>query len=603
MTDGSTSADNCQCLAGYSRDEFSESLCSPCMKGKFKALIGPEACEDCPEHSTSLLDASSHVSQCICSPEYYAVLRMGRLECVPCAVNSRTDPANEPVGDVSSCLCVEGFFLGTISCEPCPAGTYKDYLGQSTSCSSCAVGATSQEASTSYLNCSCPFGFKRNADSSCTMCNAGKYLQGNECLECPSNSYSQSGSEGPASCTCRAKFYRATQELCQACPDFSTSLDGSLSIAHCQCNAGFYAIRGQDQQTLTCEACPLGSLSPAQSDDPLDCSCYAGWSSAVDGRSCQACEPGKYKPSQGRGSCSTCPPNSYSEGSANTACELCTMETEADVSSTSAEDCRCPANHYGSRFTGCALCPPFSRDETGTAAESSDCQCQPGYQGILTDQMLGCVRCSTGKYKDWWGNDACIDCGQHETSPQAATSVSNCLCIAGYVKVGNVCSECSEGTIKPGVGNGPECSRCPENSVKRSSLVWSGAEAHVCECKLGYSGPDIHQHMILGETALPCLPCAAGTYKADTGPHPCSECPLGSISPAGSDDRLVCGSTRSFVFVTECLADMLSPSCVRRIANAMWARLGPMEKSAHHVSLERSKIHSEVALANVYPAL
>lgn len=474
---GATNSTDCKCQPGYLHSrQHSGALCSPCEKGKYKSWIGDQACQDCPEHSTSGLEGRTHVRHCTCSPDRYGLVFNGGLECLECPLNSRTHPFLEPAGDRSDCLCEPGFFFGATSCQPCPPGTYKDHLGQATACDSCPAGATSREASTSHMNCSCPFGFQRNTDRSCSMCLSGKYLQAGDCLDCPRNSNSKSGSEGSESCACRENFFKTTQGECSACPANSISPDGSLAVADCRCNAGYYAQRRQTTQALICKLCPHGSSSPSGSENMLNCSCEAGYAQTVDGGSCLACEAGTYKQEEGQGSCSTCPANTYSEGSANTACSLCPMGTESDMASTSAESCICPINQYGTRFVGCQLCPPHSREETGRATQSSDCECQPGYSGLVLDQVLECVRCSSGKYKQFWGNDICSECGQHETSPQASTSVSNCLCIPGYIKTHDGCLPCPPNTIKPGLGDGTECSSCPENSVKR-------AEAQICECR------------------------------------------------------------------------------------------------------------------------
>ena len=70
------------------------------------------------------------------------------------------------------------------------------------------------------------------------------------------------------------------------------------------------------------------------------------------------------------------------------------------------------------------------------------------------------------------------------------------------------------------------CNLCPELS---SSPAGSDAVSD-CTCNAGASGTD----------GGPCLPCAAGKYKSDTGSDACISCPANTNAPAGSDAESDC---------------------------------------------------------------
>ena len=116
---------------------YSGTDCSPCSPGFYKSTVGLQACDSCPENSTSLPGATS-ISQCIC-PFGYTGLQ----------------------GSVCS-VCPAGKYknvLGSSACEPCPLGSWSSTTGQSF-CALCPIGKyLDYSLSTSTRGCQpCPFG-------------------------------------------------------------------------------------------------------------------------------------------------------------------------------------------------------------------------------------------------------------------------------------------------------------------------------------------------------------------------------------------------------------------------------------------------------------
>jgi hypothetical protein len=176
------------------------------------------------------------------------------------------------------------------------------------------------------------------------------------------------------------------------------------------------------------------------------------------------------------------------------------------------------------------------------------------------------------------------------TSVVGATSIFNCSCISGYFGHERFCWRCSE---FPEIRNGTsgECRNfCPSGlglaSVNASGVVRSwGMGTHVCgginaSLRLMYKMWDkdrgVYQHIVVGREneyrlmtgvnqscngsivgglyslwgntsgpdgrQLECRRCPNGTYQkmADNGMHICEECPVDSVSPAGSSSISQC---------------------------------------------------------------
>ena len=144
----------------------------------------------------------------------------------------------------------------------------------------------------------------------CFTCFEGKYL-----VEITRSRYTYQNSE--------YQYYLHSE--CQDCvPGKYKSIPGSSSCVSCElgkysptsgatansncsfCEEGKYS---DTVDASVCKVCPLRKISPAGSDNVIDCLCDTGYT-ASDGGPCTACAVSTYKEAMGSAACTACPENS-----------------------------------------------------------------------------------------------------------------------------------------------------------------------------------------------------------------------------------------------------------------------------------------------------
>ena len=208
--EASTNISRCLCNVGYTRVEGENGAftCGACPAGTFKDLPGFGACIKCP------------------AGKYSAVIAASGNTCLFCPPGT-----SSPIGSESviNCICNKGFTASDGDgggCQACLPGTYKSFTG-SAACMQCFDNGTSPAASDSLEDCKCNKGFLGSLSctpcppgsykdiegaSACTPCEAGKYSSKeaaddeSSCLQCFSNSFSEKGSVSLNNCTCRRGF-------------------------------------------------------------------------------------------------------------------------------------------------------------------------------------------------------------------------------------------------------------------------------------------------------------------------------------------------------------------------------------------------------------
>jgi hypothetical protein len=232
---GSTAISDCVCSAGYTGLGGAQT-CTACEVSMYKDSTGPDACVNCPSHSTTFasesLDqlgepstASTAIQQCLCDPgyaggtlaspddtcsacpqgEYKAT--PGPSECLHCEAGATTSKTASM--HIADCQCQPGSFaLSENLCSGCPIGSFKDTLGPA-DCTSCPPDTTTRSSgSNSVSQCRCVPGSSgsiQSIDDRCTPCAEGSYkTQGgaDECTVCPVGSTSSPGSTQSAQCIC-----------------------------------------------------------------------------------------------------------------------------------------------------------------------------------------------------------------------------------------------------------------------------------------------------------------------------------------------------------------------------------------------------------------
>jgi hypothetical protein len=243
---GSSTAEDCICKAGFTWYP-SYMLCFECAGGKYKDVVGNQACTNCPRSSYSTTGSESceacptdgvclyslcdSSEQCGCKAGFYRLMDSAQLLCAPCPTGTTCTKGG--CGAADYCWpgvtpCDAGYTRPDGDggpCMPCAAGTFKvaDDLG---ACTPCPANSTSPSGSTTVDACTCNAGYTGGLMDACAACPAGTYKNvtgSGLCTKCSAGAYSASG-----------------RESCTRCSSNSVALsDGS---AFCVCAAGYGAV-------------------------------------------------------------------------------------------------------------------------------------------------------------------------------------------------------------------------------------------------------------------------------------------------------------------------------------------------------------------------
>jgi hypothetical protein len=233
-------------------------LCTECAAGKYSgsvAATSSSTCTSCPDGNPAL-PGSTAASDCLES-------------------------------------CAAGKTGTSGSCSRCPPGTYKRFPGAG-ACTDCSASSTSE------------------AGSSICQCNAGYFLQNNDCQLC------QAGTQFICFTGIKVQIltpfspgtYKLAQgnDLCTLCAaGKALATPGAKAASACvACTPGYYAQEGSS----TCVPCAAGKFS-----------------SLGEASSCSPCNAGTFSGNTGGTTCNACPTGRYSDMQAATTCKLCPTGT------------------------------------------------------------------------------------------------------------------------------------------------------------------------------------------------------------------------------------------------------------------------------------
>lgn len=579
---GSADLAACVCHAGYAGAPAEQRACTACPAAQYEA--GSE-CVGCSANSTSA-EASAAVTDCRCTAGFTgpdgqtcSACAAGKFKpllgpdaCTPCAADSHVLVPGSRSAD--ACECRAGFTRLGGGCRRCALGTYKGTLSDG-ACAQCPLHAnTSGTGSTLFSDCLCAAGHGFNG-TACNPCGPGRASPGGyaACSMCVAGKAAPAA--GSSACTeCASDSWQGApgQATCQACPGRARSAAGSTAQTDCRCDAGF---TGQDACSACvagkfkdvdgpgeCEGCEIGTTTSAAAAETAGACvlCLAEQYGVVDGgaATCASCEHPTtlVKPEGSTGTCqcqrgfggAECAPCSAGYYKNAVGMQECGRCEEGEVSGAAQALCTvCPADTFEAGREQCRGCPSNSR----SAARSHDaCTCDDGFP--LLDG--NCSACPPGAYES--GDEcvlcgantfsagvaavspaACLACPANSTSAAGATHALACLCVPGYTGT-SACVPCAEGAYKAAPGTAPcvecaagthwpaahrhrasnQCRACPGNST-------SGPAAHGvynCHCDAGFRRVDDA-----------CEHCRAGTYCAG-GLAGLRTCGPQSSSAAGS---------------------------------------------------------------------
>ena len=305
---------------------------------------------------------------------------------------------------------------------------------------------------------------------------------------------------------CLSRCARACRTACRCV--FASDIDASSPLFRpdlrfcAPCDANWYKPGNDSVDAIGyCEACETEA-----SADPGSawCDCVAGWA-GLNGFGCAQCSPGKYTGANGAAVCVDCEAGTYSAATAAQACVLCPAFSTSTPASLVVLNCRCAPGATGADGKACA-------------------QCAAGkHKAVVGDSA--CVECGPGSYAAA-GASACALCaaGAFSAAAGAVTAETCEACEAGRFSAvegatsESTCEACPSDTFSSALGavSGDTCQAC----AAKSGSPEASSSVLECVCNAGHTGPD----------GGGCGACVPGTYKDAPGAADCAACGAGFYS-------------------------------------------------------------------------
>jgi hypothetical protein len=316
---------SCECNPGYWGVNGGDT-CVPCYAGEYKPLKGPQDCSVCGNATYSTVFAAT-----------------SQTTCVGCPTNALSYKGSDALAD---CHCDAGYYtagMGTEgkNCVECAAGTYNEILGveacskctagkyspdlHSTSqqtcltceagwslegryqCEACPGNSTALRGSGFQTDCKCDPGYSGADGGTCMYCLPGQFKEeigsagctncplhtfspdiardlASDCIDCPNNAQSPSGSDALEDCKCRVGYTSAVANTngaaCLACS--LGQYKDAIGFAACSlCPVNTYVDTPTSPSLDSCIPCFDNSQSAAGSDALDDCLCLGGYERAA----------------------------------------------------------------------------------------------------------------------------------------------------------------------------------------------------------------------------------------------------------------------------------------------------------------------------------
>lgn len=576
----------------------------------------------CPNHETSL-PSSDDESDCRCDRGYYRdasnecvicpidqICPGGRYDDIQLALRNGLTEENElessrnvldfgndlmtiSTGTFSmdDVICLPGYFRTSKfdKCKLCPLHFFcpaQNFMPSLPNVVGCLHNEVTEDiGSTSNLDCKCAAGFKTGPlgdTMACLPCAIGERCSAGLVVEAQCHYLKRIPNEDHTKCVCDVGFGEYLLK-CEICP--AGSVKNYIGDLQCDyCSTDEYALNNTH-----CAPCPANSFSRPGS---IQCTCLDNYV-MIDGQ-CVLCPENHYfvknawvpvsalYPSGIGPACLACPLQSTSEYSA----DRVIGSTACSCSAGSIVHPRLPANLFLSNFT----------NATGV------------------NMHLTCQACQPNQYEN---EGACFNCPANSTSPEASTSISQCVCPAynetlstcwqqrvdyscGGVceKTLQSCTECEIGRFKPtfsDTGNTDECAVC---STSKYQELTGQTACIAC--------PQHEKHYLFGSANRSDCKCIAG-FERRTGNEFCSPCHHGQFKQTDVSDHLctLCdlGKFQEKENATACTSCNFATYTLERFANARLHELYGNDHTLHHhdhdllVDLINNTIHP-VLLSN-----
>ena len=548
---GTAGASAClPCAPGWRAPIQGAAVCEQCSPGTYASAAGAGACSACPAGAYALACATACVA---CPPE--TPTSTGAACVAPSAVNG----------------CPGGFFRSNASvCVGCPEGTY----------------CPANDANAPYL---CPPGTPPapRLSTNASACNAGasgawRAVAGDP-VPCPANTstYNLTGATSSAWCYPLRGYYGLPGATAQPCPYDAYCPPPARTFTPCPSTAPF---------------APMLSTSTANCTSTMRQPCrpgyYVSWD-ALSNAACQRCPNGSYCLGQVWPN-GTRVPSQTPYGSNVLACSNASSAWYTDAGAYAASMCRSQSLPSFS-----LKCPDGTIGPIGLNIVSQlQCRASPGFYALPS--TLAATDCPRGNYCPKYSTEPqpcvvasscddlstqisinpcdtlriavpgppCVSCST--TLPSGGYWATNCLacCNAGYYPSGDACiavnSTCTNaGYYRPAVPACAStllpCTACPAPLVAGAVSVASAAgvfDVAACRyaCPSGTCNPaaSVLNATSTGACALAppgyyavagvCAPCAAGTYRYESGGTACLACPANASATGAAQTLCVCAA-------------------------------------------------------------
>lgn len=181
------------------------------------------------------------------------------------------------------------------------------------------------------------------------------------------------------------------------------------------------------------------------------------------------------------------------------------------------------------------LCPPSS------SAEGSDCVCHAGFFRVGDE----CVLCTVNHFCPGGAQQQQLQCAPNSESITGATNSSMCLCASGYEALAcaeppcaneALCGACEADKYKAHASNVAHCEFCPHDHVRVSAHECSACPA----LTVSVAGECVAAAGAFMD-GLAARPCAPGSYQPLTNQTACTGCPADSFqSTSGATACAAC---------------------------------------------------------------
>ena len=324
-----------QCSPGFTGPD-STGPCLACALGKYKNVVGPDACASC------------------LAGQFQA--QLAATDCSTCAQDTFSNVSGEAV----CTACPAGFraLAGTTTVQDCCGNNSRPQIG---TCTNITQIFSSTENNSIAQNITQNFSSTENNSiaqsitqdcSSTILCSCNTGYTGpdtgaskGQCSACPPGTYKPTN--GTANCT--------------SCPLNSNSSVGSQNITDCFCDAWCSGPPGgpciPKNSTLNVSSgvyqCSPGNTGPDRTGPCL--ACAVGTSKDVPGSAaCTLCPPGQYQTETGSRSCVACPPDTFQNATGSIGCQTCPAGFKALPGTTAVQDC-CGLNSSPQQITTCTV--------------------------------------------------------------------------------------------------------------------------------------------------------------------------------------------------------------------------------------------------------